>query len=51
MSEQIQKVRVNALAHVGVWSSDIITQAQFYHQVMSLDLRIPSHEHVEMDRA
>lgn len=51
MSEQIQKVRVNALEHVGVWSSDIITQTQFYHQVMSLDLRIPSHEHVEMDRA
>lgn len=51
MSEQIQKVRVNALAHVGVWSNDIVSQTQFYHQVMGLDMRIPFDESVEVERA
>jgi catechol-2,3-dioxygenase len=51
MSEQIQKVKVNALSHVGVWSNDIVAQAQFYHHVMSLDLRVPMHESVELEHA
>src|SRR5437763_10717693 len=40
MSEQqIQKVKVKRLAHVGLWSSDVATQARFYRQVLGLDLR------------
>lgn len=40
MSEQqIQKVKVNRLAHVGVWSEDVATQARFYRQVMGFDVR------------
>lgn len=40
MSEQqIQKVKVNRLAHVGVWSGDVATQARFYRQIMGFDVR------------
>src|SRR6184192_1586032 len=40
MSEQqIQKVKVKRLAHVGLWSSDVAAQARFYRQVLGLDLR------------
>ena len=40
MSEQqIQKVKVKRLAHVGLWSSDVAIQARFYRQVLGLDLR------------
>src|ERR1700737_3322643 len=37
--QQIQKVKVKRLAHVGLWTTDVIAQARFYHQVMGLDLR------------
>ncbi|RAQ97177.1 VOC family protein [Thermogemmatispora tikiterensis] len=37
--QQIQKVKVRRLAHVGLWSSDVATQARFYRQVVGLDLR------------
>jgi len=40
MSEQqIQKVKVKRLAHVGLWATDVATQARFYRQVLGLDLR------------
>ncbi len=43
MSEQqIQKVKVRHLAHVGLWSTDIATQARFYYHVLGLDLRATS---------
>ncbi len=40
--QQLQKVKVNKLVHVGLWANDITTQARFYRQVLGLDLRVPS---------
>lgn len=43
MSEQqIQKVKVKRLAHVGLWATDVAAQAKFYRQVLGLDLRTVS---------
>lgn len=40
MSEQqIQKVRVKRLAHVGLWASDVVAQARFYRHVLGFHLR------------
>lgn len=40
MSEQqIQKVRVKRLAHVGLWATDITAQTRFYRQVLGFHLR------------
>src|SRR5947209_20118415 len=40
MSEQqIQKVKVKRLAHVGLWATDVIAQVRFYRQVLGFDLR------------
>src|SRR6266446_745329 len=40
MSEQqIHKVKVKRLAHVGLWTADIAAQARFYRQVMGWDLQ------------
>lgn len=40
MSEQqIQKVKVKRLAHVGLWATDVAAQARFYRQVLGFDLR------------
>ena len=40
MSEQqIQKVRVTRLAHVGLWASDVAAQTRFYRQVLGFNLR------------
>ena len=40
MSEQqIQKVRVTRLAHVGVWADDVATQTRFYRQTLGFNLR------------
>jgi len=40
MSEQqIQKVKVKRLAHVGLWAMDVVAQARFYRQVLGFDLR------------
>lgn len=40
MSEQqIQKVRVKRLAHVGLWATDVATQTRFYRQVLGFNLR------------
>src|SRR5262249_2601515 len=41
MSEQqIQKVKVKRLAHVGMWTTDVASQVRFYRQVMGYDLRV-----------
>ncbi len=43
MSEQqIQKVKVKRLTHIGLWTSDSMAQARFYRQVLGLDLRATS---------
>lgn len=48
MSEQqIQKVRVKRLAHVGVWSADVAAATRFYRQVLGFHLR--SSEDVAVD--
>ena len=40
MSEQqIQKVRVTRLAHVGLWTSDVSAQTRFYRQTLGFNLR------------
>src|SRR6266571_7150937 len=40
MSEQqIQKVRVKRLAHVGFWATDVAAQTRFYRQVLGFNLR------------
>lgn len=40
MSEQqIQRVRVKRLAHVGLWSTDVSAQLRFYRQVLGFYLR------------
>lgn len=40
MSEQqIQKVKVKRLAHVGLWAVDVAAQTRFYRQVLGCDLR------------
>jgi len=40
--QQIQKVKVRHLARVGLWSTDVATQARFYCQVLGLDVHATS---------
>lgn len=40
--QQLQKVKVNKLAHVGLWVNDIAAGTRFYRHVMGLDQRIPT---------
>src|SRR5215470_1582648 len=56
MSEQqVQKVRVKRLAHVGLWAMDVASQTRFYRQVLGFNLRAteikPSGEDVEFEDA
>ena len=55
MSEQqIQKVRVKRLAHVGLWASDVAASTRFYRQVLGLHLRsseITPADEVELEEA
>lgn len=37
-NQQIQKVKVKRLAHVGLWANDVLAQARFYRQVLGFDL-------------
>ncbi|HYB02189.1 MAG TPA: VOC family protein, partial [Ktedonobacteraceae bacterium] len=40
MSEQqIQKVRVKRLGHVGLWVTDVAAETRFYRQVLGFNLR------------
>lgn len=36
--QQLQRVKVKRLAHVGLWTPDVVAQARFYRQVLGLDL-------------
>ena len=40
--QQLQKVKVTKLAHVGLWVNDIAAETRFYRHVMGLDQRIPT---------
>jgi catechol 2,3-dioxygenase-like lactoylglutathione lyase family enzyme len=40
--QQIQKVKVKRLTHVGLWTNDVVSQAHFYRQILGLDLRATS---------
>ncbi|HET8846614.1 MAG TPA: VOC family protein [Ktedonobacteraceae bacterium] len=55
MSEQqIQKVRVKRLAHVGLWATDVAAQTRFYRQTMGFYLRsteYSSSEDVDLEDA
>ena len=56
MSEQqIQKVKVKRLAHVGLWATDVAAEIRFYRQVLGFDLRATevssSNSEVEMEEA
>lgn len=53
-NQQIQKVKVKRLAHVGLWSADVPAQARFYRQTLGLDPYIPSEnasDEVELEDA
>ncbi len=41
-NQQIQKVKVKKLVHIGLWAADVPTQARFYRQVLGFDLRLPA---------
>jgi catechol 2,3-dioxygenase-like lactoylglutathione lyase family enzyme len=47
--QQIQKVKVKRLAHVGLWTTDVVAQARFYRQVMGFDLRKVSDGSADQD--
>jgi len=50
MSEQqIQKVKVKRLAHVGLWATDVIAQVRFYRQVLGFDLRATEQNSPDQD--
>lgn len=54
MSEQqIQKVKVKRLAHVGLWTTDVTSQVRFYRQALGFDLRSTqaSDQDVELEDA
>jgi catechol-2,3-dioxygenase len=56
MSEQqIQKVRIKRLAHVGLWASDVAAQTRFYRQILGFNLRATeypsSNEDIEFEDA
>ena len=55
MSEQqVQKVRVKRLAHIGLWANDVSAQTRFYRQVLGFHLRssqVISAEDAELEEA
>ena len=48
-NQQIQKVKVKKLVHVGLWATDVPTQARFYRQALGFDLRLPAGSSVNQD--
>jgi catechol-2,3-dioxygenase len=50
-NQQIQKVKVKKLAHVGLWATDVSTQGRFYRQVLGLDLRLPADQDTDVEEA
>src|ERR1051326_6463339 len=52
MSEQqIQKVKVRRLAHVGLWATDVVAQARFYHQVLGFERRNTPKQNIDLENA
>jgi catechol-2,3-dioxygenase len=50
--QQIQKVKVKRLAHVGLWATDVVAQANFYRQVMGFDVHtVVAKQNVSLDEA
>jgi catechol-2,3-dioxygenase len=49
--QQIQRVKVGRLAHVGIWTTDVAAQARFYHQVAGLGVRATSTGDIELEDA
>ncbi len=54
-NQQIQKVKVKKLVHIGLWAADVPTQARFYRQVLGFDLRQPANnsanQNIDLDEA
>jgi catechol 2,3-dioxygenase-like lactoylglutathione lyase family enzyme len=48
-NQQIQKVKVKKLAHVGLWATDVPAQARFYRQILGCDLRLSPDSPIERD--
>ncbi len=48
-NQQIQKVKVKRLAHVGLWASDVLAQARFYRQVLGFGLHSIAQSDAEVD--
>ena len=46
-NQQVQKVKVKRLSHVGIWTTDVSAQARFYHQVLGLEVRSTSENSVD----
>ncbi len=49
--QQIQKVKVKRLAHVGIWTPDVAALARFYYQIVGLGVRAASSGDVELEDA
>ena len=49
--QQIQRVKVGRLAHVGIWTTDVAAQARFYHQVAGLGVRATSAGDIDLEDA
>lgn len=49
--QQVQRVKVKRLAHVGLWTSDVAAQVRFYRQVMGFDVRAIADGTAEQDIA
>ncbi len=49
--QQIQRVKVRRLAHVGIWTADVAAQARFYHQIVGLGVRAVSTGEIELEDA
>ncbi|MBV9230136.1 MAG: VOC family protein [Chloroflexi bacterium] len=48
-NQQIQKVKVKRLAHVGLWVTDIAAQVRFYRQVLGFNLHATSENIADQD--
>jgi catechol-2,3-dioxygenase len=49
--QQIQRVKVRRLAHVGIWAADVAAQVRFYHQVVGLGVRAASMGEIDLEDA
>ncbi len=48
-NQQIQKVKVKHVAHVGLWTADVAAQVRFYHRVVGLVPHITASLQAERD--